>query len=263
MNIYYQVHRLKCNRREKKGFICNRPNGTDDYLLLHFKTPVRIWQDDEIISAAPDACIVMTPGSRHWFESRDCDLVHNWVHFMPDDPDTFLRLGFPVNKLFYPMKTDFITMLMKECQDEFINRKAYWENALSASLSRLFILLARESLQSEKFPQSKYMSEVRDKLGHLRIELYHSPERAFSVAEMAQKLSMSRSRFSVLYRECFGVSPREDAIHARITYAKYLLDAGDLKIEKIAEMTGYKNLYHFIRQFKDLTGVTPGKYRIR
>ena len=37
MNIYYQVHRLKCNRREKKGFICNRPNGTDDYLLLHFK----------------------------------------------------------------------------------------------------------------------------------------------------------------------------------------------------------------------------------
>lgn len=263
MGIHYKAIRLKCNGCEKKGFICNRPNGTADFLFLHFKTPVRIWQDNEIVSASQDTCMVTTPGYRHWFESNECDLIHNWVHFIPDDVNAFLKLGFPINKLFCPVKTDFITMQMKECQDEFINRKPHWEDVLSSSLSRLFILLARETLLEADVPNSKYLREIRDKLGHLRIELYHSPGQAFGVSEMAQKLSMSRSRFSVLYRKCFGISPREDLINARIAYAKYLLDAGDLKIETISDMAGYHNVYHFIRQFKEITGVTPGKYRTR
>ena len=72
---------------------------------------------------------------------------------------------------------------------------------------------------------------------------------------------LSRSRFSVVYNNLFGTSPKADLINARISKASYLLTLGTMSIADIAEQCGYQNVYHFIRQFRTITGVTPGKYR--
>ena len=50
--------------------------------------------------------------------------------------------------------------------------------------------------------------------------------------------------------------------NARLAAAKNMLSHTDMKISQISEKCGYKNVEHFTRQFKELTGKTPGKYRI-
>ena len=35
----------------------------------------------------------------------------------------------------------------------------------------------------------------------------------------------------------------------------------DKKLEEIARLCGYNDMYYFIRVFKKKTGVTPGRYR--
>lgn len=40
-----------------------------------------------------------------------------------------------------------------------------------------------------------------------------------------------------------------------------LLSDPTLKIYEIAERMGYKNIIYFNRQFKQITGMTPGEYR--
>ena len=79
--------------------------------------------------------------------------------------------------------------------------------------------------------------------------------------EMANAVGLSRSRFSVAYKEVFGISPQKDHIRAKISKASYLLSIGTLSLQEISEMCGYSNIYHFIRQFRSATGITPGKYR--
>jgi len=42
-----------------------------------------------------------------------------------------------------------------------------------------------------------------------------------------------------------------------------MLERGDMTIAKVAELTGYTNQYHFIRQFKQITGKTPGQTKAK
>jgi len=72
---------------------------------------------------------------------------------------------------------------------------------------------------------------------------------------------LSESHFFALYKKNYGLSPMRDLINARITAAKNLLMFTDKKISEIAEKTGYSNPYHFSRQFKQITGITPIAFR--
>ena len=44
----------------------------------------------------------------------------------------------------------------------------------------------------------------------------------------------------------------------RVEKAKNMLAQG-VSVSRTAELLGYGSTYHFIRQFKQVTGVTPGK----
>ena len=37
----------------------------------------------------------------------------------------------------------------------------------------------------------------------------------------------------------------------------------EITLEEVAELSGYGNQYHLIRQFKEIMGQTPGQYRAR
>jgi AraC-like DNA-binding protein len=79
---------------------------------------------------------------------------------------------------------------------------------------------------------------------------------------MAQQVSLSPSRFHAVYKAMFDISPMADVINAKIDRAKTLLIMDEkIGILEISERLGYSNQYHFIRQFKAATGMTPGQYR--
>jgi len=257
----FTVVKLKHEGKERKGFVLNRPNGTKDFLFIHFKTPANLLQNDIKIQINPGACIIYTPNTRHWFEVTDCDLIHDWVHFLPENPEEFINFGLPINRIFYPPQVHFITPAIMACESEFINKELSWEEVVSATLTSFFIKLKREIIREKTLATSSYMTELHKNFKQLRLAIYGQVEEAWDIERMASELSLSRSRFSVLYKKFFGVSPKDDLIAARIARAEYLLKSSNLKISQIAEMSGYTNTYHFIRQFKKITGVSPGNAR--
>ena len=65
------------------------------------------------------------------------------------------------------------------------------------------------------------------------------------------------SPFSVAMDE-----PMQDLIEARTEYAKsLLLQQSDLPLSAVAEKLGYHDQFHFIRQFRQKVGMTPGQFR--
>ena len=87
-----------------------------------------------------------------------------------------------------------------------------------------------------------------------------SPQAHWNVKEMAARVNASPSWLFAAYRAAFGVSPGRDCILARVERAKILLAQG-LSVAETAERVGYSNVYHFIRQFRQATGETPGQVR--
>ena len=59
----------------------------------------------------------------------------------------------------------------------------------------------------------------------------------------------------------FSVSVKDDVITARIKRARQLLAHTNMRVQEIAEMCGYNNDNHFMRQFKEKTGLTAAQYR--
>ncbi len=81
-----------------------------------------------------------------------------------------------------------------------------------------------------------------------------------SVVDMAQRAHLSPSRFSMLFRQRFGLSPHQYLLRLRIQHAQELLKNDALTLRQVAEYCGFANIHHFSKTFKRVTGCTPGKY---
>lgn len=82
-----------------------------------------------------------------------------------------------------------------------------------------------------------------------------------SVADMAAQAQLSPSRFAVLFREQFGLTPHQYLLQVRIQHARRLLDNSGLPMADIAEYCGFANVHHFSKVFKNINGHPPGYIR--
>lgn len=64
-----------------------------------------------------------------------------------------------------------------------------------------------------------------------------------------------------LFKDCFGMPPRQYLLDIRIRKARQLLSEQHYSVTQIAEFCGFTSLYHFSRAFHDITGSTPTAYR--
>ncbi|MGG1878774.1 AraC family transcriptional regulator [Paenibacillus cisolokensis] len=84
-----------------------------------------------------------------------------------------------------------------------------------------------------------------------------------SIAQIADELNMSRSQFSKIFKQIYGVSPRQYVTDMKLNLAKQLLVSTNRTIEDIADELGYHSASHFSRQFRRGTGLSPNQFRPR
>jgi transcriptional regulator GlxA family with amidase domain len=86
-------------------------------------------------------------------------------------------------------------------------------------------------------------------------------QRDTSLAEMAKSVSLSPSHFSLLFKRETGESPGRYLRALRRKKATELLETTWLKVKDICAMIGIHDASHFVRDFKQLYGLSPGEYR--
>ena len=143
-------------------------------------------------------------------------------------------------------------------ETEFYGDGKNKDKLLSLKFDELFIKLGR-AVTGEISPV--FDKETRNKFRNLRGQMLSAPEQKWSVPQMAKSVDFSESRFYSIYKSIYGISPTADLISARIDKAKNLICFTNKKVEEIAEILGYDNVTHFIRQFKKEVGKTPSEFR--
>lgn len=254
----YQIILMRYNGTEPKKFHLIRPEGTNDYLFIHFKSICRVVINGETHSITPGMFIIFTPHTPHELIATDEFLIHDWCHFLPMDVEVFSKQHIVFNKpikLNYPEK---ISSIVQSLYTEYVYNELDANIVIQAYLNILFTNLKRELTSKNELATNKKASQD---FHDLRTEIYSGKFLDLTVAEAAERCSFSPSRFGVLYKAFFNVSFNQDLQEARIFHAKYLLKSTNEPISAIAFACGYQNEYHFIRQFKKHTLTTPNKWR--
>lgn len=83
------------------------------------------------------------------------------------------------------------------------------------------------------------------------------------VDELAALAGMSPTHFSRVFKAAFGTSPIDWLRRERISQAKRRLAETDDAVKEIATQVGYADRFFFSKDFKHLTGLTPGQFRQR
>ena len=254
-----KLTRVKALWPEHKGFHIKRESIGDKCIFLHLQTPCELLVDGAYVKTAEGACIVFGTNSRLEVQNKDCDVLYDYFIAAGDMDGVMERFGLKYGKLYYPRFPERVTLIVQKLEQECLKKAPFYEDYCEAKLNELLILLSRSDETREENAPSD--SEMYNRFISLRREIHEHFDSGLTVNEMAAMVNLSPSRFYSLYKNIFGISPKKDYLNIRIEHAKTLLLQDDYSVEQVAAMAGYNNPYHFIRQFKEITGTTPGQYR--
>lgn len=112
------------------------------------------------------------------------------------------------------------------------------------------------SVQEARSEQSERWQE--------RMKLYideHYGDHSLSLTTIADHFGMTPQYMSGLFKKQYGINLTDYMIEVRMKEAKRFLEVPGMTILQVAEQVGYSTDIGFIRVFKKMEGITPGKYR--
>lgn len=242
------------------GDTIERPNGFSEYLFLRFRTPMLVLTSRGREKCEAGTCLIYTPGHPQWYQGRGVGHRDDWCHVSGADVRPCLEQAqLPLDTLFTPHSTQFFPLLIEEVRAELQRQQAHWQQVVSLAVARMILLLGR-ALTDKEGPDGRREAARRGRLQGVREQVHERLADHWTVRKMAELAALGENRFAVLYRECFGVSPMEDLIQARLHRAEWLLTNRHASVALAAEQCGFQSVRHFSRLFHRRVGCRPSEY---
>lgn len=80
-----------------------------------------------------------------------------------------------------------------------------------------------------------------------------------TISQLCKVAGMSKSQLFREFNSTFGISPKQFVLNERITHARLLLQQEDISVKEACYASGFSDPNYFVRAFKKIVGVTPGK----
>lgn len=152
-----------------------------------------------------------------------------------------------------------LTTLMQLIDEETKDLRAARELVLERLIEVLLIEALRSSTETTTAPGlGRGLADER-LAGALRA-MHARPDHPWTVVDLADKASLSRSAFFARFNRVVGVPPMEYLLVWRMALAKQLLRGGRLAVEDVAERVGYGSASTFSVAFARRTGMPPARY---
>lgn len=122
----------------------------------------------------------------------------------------------------------------------------------------LLVNILREHLAREAAVGEGWLRGLGDAcVARALVCMHREPQRAWSVETLAVEAGMSRTRFSMRFKELVGATPIGYLTAHRMALAAQQMEAGGLSSARIAENAGYDSPKVFARAFRRWSGHTP------
>jgi len=253
------VNKIGYNQKHDLDFQINRPLGSGDYLLLLIKSKGSFHVGEDNLVAMPGSMILYRKGSPQLYAAYGEEYVNDWIHFDFEENEEELlnELGIPCDTLIELGDVRGMSMLLKNICYEFYSSNRFRNESIESYMKLIFFKLSEKM----NYDNKEISSDYHEKMSLIRSQIYSSPQISWNIEGMAKQLQISRSHLEHTYKTIFGLSPMQEVIESRISYGKYLLTSTSMPITQIADYCGYHSDIHFMRQFRQKTGMTPSEFR--
>lgn len=249
------------NYSHNKNFSVNRSNGSGDYLFLLFKTSATIILSGKTVIAPKNSVIIYNKNSPQIYGASKGETVftNDFIHLdIIKEKHLFTKRNIPLDTIIEVPNSKQLHNILKNIHLEYI----FDYPCRTESIRYLLLLLFTKLSEMVDISSTNISFNGNyDTLVSLRASIYNAPERKWNISSMAKEVNLSPSYFQSLYKQLFGISCMNDVISSKIDFAKYHLMNTPLSVKEIAQICGYDNDVHFMRQFKKNTSVTPTKFR--
>lgn len=170
----------------------------------------------------------------------------NVLKFSVNNPDEYARLS------------GVVKLMRQEFKPQTVGN--------SFVLQRYLEILCAEAIRAhvDSLPEQStgWLSALKDPVIGRAIEIIHAqPGYKWSVKNLADKVTISPSRFAARFSETLGESPMIYITKWRMYIASQMLDDNQLSIDQIASKVGYESMAAFSRAFKRHIGLPPATWR--
>lgn len=146
--------------------------------------------------------------------------------------------------------------------DEYFNDAVFTEVARIGLIQFLLVVVWRKvHLQTDRYDpvviKEPMTSTVYDIIKYIDKNLF----KQLTVSGIAEQFSYSSTYISRLFKAKTGLSLKEYIIAMKMNYAEKLLREGKSSLSEISGLVGYESVQSFSKQFKKITGKTPGDIR--
>jgi transcriptional regulator GlxA family with amidase domain len=86
-------------------------------------------------------------------------------------------------------------------------------------------------------------------------------EESITIGRLAGLVGLSRCHFARAFKQSEGMTPHHFLSSCRVRRAQELLVKTDFPLGQVAIAAGFADQSHLSRRFRELVGITPGKYR--
>ncbi len=231
-------------------------NGFQDFdLWFVLRGKGRIITESETAEVRPGSCMLLFPGMHYVGEhGKDFLLIMN-VHFQFEADVSREHFGSSpfLHKQIYDigyMRGTLSRVIRLYNADKKENACAFF----AAALTEYFESGTVEEKSEFGADKPSIVQKICDCINT-------SPEEAHSLSAYAAEYGYSADYMGRVFSREVGISFSEYVANARINKAKLLLSSTELSVEGVAEKLGYYDTCYFSRQFKRITGTSPGGYR--
>lgn len=202
--------------------------------------------DDKVYTINPGEMFVIPPYKEIFYKADSNDpWSYTWIGFyvkgeLPKKLADVIRCPKAIN----------IFTSMQECEKFTDGRAAF----LNGKTWELFALLSE--VDNNKYKQYNQYTYIDKAIEYIHSEYMNN----ISVEEIANRLNLDRTYFSVIFKKEVGLSPKQYILSYRMKLAVYLLENKNLSVTVAANSVGYSDVYVFSKMFKRYFGVSPSKY---
>lgn len=83
-----------------------------------------------------------------------------------------------------------------------------------------------------------------------------------NMAQIALEYGMPQKKFREIFKKTMQTTPKSYSIERRLQKAKELLETGRYKVNEVAYMCGYDDVFYFSKLFKKKEGISPKNYAV-
>ena len=163
---------------------------------------------------------------------------------------------------FAPADQELLQKLFHDIITEQTLKQASYHAAIKLKILELLLLISRHNaFPASSIASAGLISEKHKKVNEAIFYIKEHFMEPLSLQMIADSVFVSRGYLSNIFNETTGMKLTDYINIQRINYAKTLLYSSSANITDIAEKCGYDSITYFERIFKQLTGVTPLKFK--